>query len=56
MVDGNRLGAKFDEIIVAYCCEPVMYSVRFGGGRYAFWGTRGDRNYAVEVTAQSSNR
>lgn len=47
--DGKRLGLKFDEIIVAYCCEPAMYSVRFGEGRYAFWGTRGDCYYVVEV-------
>jgi len=52
MVDGKRLGPEFDEIIVAYCCEPVMYSVRFGEGRYAFWGTRGGRHYVVELTAE----
>jgi hypothetical protein len=49
MVDEKRLGPDFDEIIVAYCCEPAAYSVRFGEGRYAFWGSRGDRHYIVEV-------
>lgn len=52
MVDGKRLGPEFDEIVVAYCCEPVMYSVRSGGGRYAFWGNRGNRHYVVEVAAE----
>jgi hypothetical protein len=49
MVDEKRLGPEFDEIIVAYCCEPAAYSVRFGEGRYAFWGSRGDRHYIVEA-------
>ena len=52
MVDGKRIGPEFDEIIVAYCCEPVMYSVRFGEGRYAFWGTRGGRHYVVELSSE----
>jgi hypothetical protein len=56
VVDGKQMGPEFDEIIVEYCCEPAAYSVRFGGGRYAFWGIRGDRHYAIEITARSSNQ
>lgn len=52
MVEDERVGPAFDEIIVAYCCEPVMYSVRFGEGRYAFWGTRAGRHYVVELSVE----
>ncbi len=52
MVDGKRMGPEFDEIIVAYCCEPAMYSVRIGEGRYAFWGSRGGRRYIVELSVE----
>jgi hypothetical protein len=49
--DGKRIGPRFDRIIVAYCCETVLYSVRSGEGRYAFWGSRDGRRYIVEVAA-----
>ncbi len=52
VIDGKQMGPEFDEIIVAYCCEPVLYSVRLGGGRYAFWGTRRDRHYVVELSVE----
>lgn len=49
--DGKRVGPQFDRIIVAYCCEAVLYSVRSGEGRYVFWGIRDGREYLVELTA-----
>ena len=54
MYDGQKVGPDFDQIIIAYCCETVLYSVHFGQGRYQFRGTRGDKNYVVEISASSS--
>mgnify|MGYP001033396778 CR=1 FL=1 len=52
MYDGQRIGPEFDQIIIAYCCEIALYSVRYGQFRYSFWGTRGDGRYVVEITAR----
>jgi hypothetical protein len=53
--DGTRVGPVFDEIIVAHCCEPVLYSVQYGQGRYLFWGTREGQPYVVEVSVQDAH-
>lgn len=47
--DGERVGPLFDKIMIAYCCEPVMWSVQYGQGRYIFWGERGGQTYVVEI-------
>ena len=49
--DGQRVGPDFDEIVIAYCCEPVLWSVQYGQGRYVFWGSRNGQQYVVEVSA-----
>ena len=49
--DGFRIGPDFEELVIAYCCEPVLYSVQFGQGRYLFSGTRDGQHYLVEITA-----
>lgn len=49
MYDGEKLGQPFDEILIAYCCEPAAYSVHMGDGHYLFWGRRGDALYVVDV-------
>lgn len=49
--DGQRVSPVFDRILLAYCCEPAMYSIRGGSGRYTFWGTRGNARYMVEISA-----
>ena len=56
MYDGQKVGPDFDQVIIAYCCETALYSVRFGQGRYQFRGTRGDKNYIVEISASSTLR
>lgn len=50
--DGVKVGPDFDEIVIAYCCEPVLWSIHFGQGRYVFWGSREGRTYVVEVTTK----
>lgn len=40
---GNQVGAAFDRILIAYCCEPAMWSVQYGSGKYLFWGLRGEQ-------------
>ena len=49
--DGQRLGTTFDRIMVAHCCEAMMYSVRFGGGRYLFVGMQDGAMKLVELSA-----
>jgi hypothetical protein len=49
--DGLKVGPDFDEIVIAYCCEVAFYSVRFGQGKYLFWGTGQGQHYLVEITA-----
>lgn len=56
MYDGQKVGPDFDQIIIAYCCETALYSVHFGQGRYQFRGTRGDKNYIVEIRASNTLR
>jgi hypothetical protein len=47
--DGKRLTPEFDDVIIAYCCEGVLYSPFGGPGFYIFNGTRDGQNYLVEV-------
>ena len=47
--DGKKIGPGFDEIAIAYCCEPVLWSVQYGQGRYLFWGSRNGQWYVVEI-------
>ena len=54
--DGKPVGSEFDEIIIGYCCEIVLYSPRFGEGQYLFWGKRGDKYRAIEITVASGGR
>ena len=49
--DGQQVGPTFDQILIAHCCEPAMYSARGGGARYTFWGQQGDERYMVEIVA-----
>ncbi len=49
--DGQKIEPDFDEISIAYCCEPVLWSVQFGQGRYVFWGHRDKQTYVVEISA-----
>ena len=53
--DGMRVGPVFDEIIIAHCCEPALYSVQFGQGRYLFWGIREGQPYVVEVSVEEAD-
>jgi hypothetical protein len=48
--NGRRIGTLFDEILIAHCCGLMGASVRFGDGRYVFWGLRDGRSYVVEIT------
>jgi len=48
--DGQKVGPDFDQIVIAYCCETMLWSVQGGGGRYLFWGTRAGQRYLVEIT------
>jgi hypothetical protein len=47
--DGWRIGPDFDEIAIAYCCEPVLWSVQYGQGKYLFWDSRDGQWYVVEI-------
>jgi hypothetical protein len=47
--DGKQLGPIFDEITVAYCCEPALYSIRYAQGQYWFWGVRENKHYIVAI-------
>ncbi len=49
--DGTRVGPEFDEIMIAYCCEPVIWSVQYGQGKYLFWARRNGQSYVVEIKA-----
>lgn len=50
--DGWKVGPDFDQISIAYCCEPVLWSVQGGQGRYLFWGSRDGQWYVVELALQ----
>ncbi len=50
--DGYKVGPEFDEVFIAYCCEPVLYSVWRGQGRYFFRGRRGEEYYLVEIATR----
>jgi len=47
--DGRQIGPTFDHIMIAQCCEAVLYSPVGGGGEYRFWGERDGRMVVVEV-------
>jgi hypothetical protein len=49
--DGQRLGPTFDRILVAHCCEAMMYSVRCGRGRYLFVAIQAGASTLVEISA-----
>ncbi len=49
--DGQQLGPEFDEISIAYCCEPAGESIRRLQGEYWFWGSRNGKNTIVVITA-----
>lgn len=48
--NGHKVGPSFDKVMFAYCCEPVLWSVNFGQGRYLFWGLKNDKWVAVEIS------
>jgi len=48
--DGWKVGPDFDEIAIAYCCEPVLWSVQYGQGKYLFWSSRDGQRYVVEIS------
>jgi hypothetical protein len=47
--DGWKVGPDFDQIVIAYCCETMLWSVQAGGGKYLFWGERDGQRYLVEI-------
>jgi len=49
--NGRRATPEFDHVIVAYCCEGVLYSVQGGLGKYLFSANRNGQSYLVEITA-----
>jgi hypothetical protein len=51
MYDGQKIGEEFDQIFIAYCCEPAAYTVHQGDGAYLFQAKRGDRYYLVRISA-----
>ncbi len=46
------IGPEFDLIHLAYCCEPAAWSVRYGSGKYWFWGKRNGQSFVVEVSRE----
>jgi hypothetical protein len=54
MYDGWKVGPDFDEIAIAYCCEPVLWSVQYGQGKYLFWGSRDGQWYVVEIALRET--
>ncbi len=47
--DGQKIEHDFDLIHIAYCCEPVLWSVWPQEGTYTFWAERAGKLYLVEV-------
>jgi hypothetical protein len=47
MYDEEVIGPAFDEIYIKYCCATTK--VNYGGGRYRFWGRRGETYYVVAI-------
>lgn len=50
MYDGQKVGPDFDSIFIAPCCEPALWSVQYGQGKYLFWGSRDGDSYVVEIS------
>jgi hypothetical protein len=53
--EGRRATPEFDSVIVAYCCEAVLYSVQAGQGKYLFSAKRNGQNLLVEITTSDLN-
>ena len=51
MYDGERIGAPFDEIFTAHCCEIGLYAPFGVAERYGFWGKREGSYRVVEITS-----
>lgn len=51
--DGQKVGDDFDQIMIAYCCEPMLWSVQYGHGKYLFWGFKNNQWYISEITSSS---
>ncbi len=51
--NGKKLTPEFDEVVIAYCCEAVMYSPQGRQGIYLFNGTRDGQNYLIEIKAMN---
>lgn len=47
--DGWKVGPDCEQIVIAYRCEPVMWSVQYGQGKYLLWGSRDGQWYVVEI-------
>ena len=47
--DGQKVGNDFDKVMIAYCCEPMLWSVQYGQGKYLFWGSRSEHWYITEI-------
>ena len=54
--DGRKVGPDFAKIAIAYCCEPVLWSVQYGQGKYLFWGSRGGQWYVVEIALRENRK
>jgi hypothetical protein len=50
--DGQRIGTPFVRILIAHCCGLMPASVRFGDGRYVFWGLRDGQAVVVEIAVE----
>jgi hypothetical protein len=51
MYDGQKISDEFEEVFIAYCCEPVAYSIQQGNGAYLFQGKRDGKYYLVKISA-----
>lgn len=49
--NGQQIGPQFEEVVIAYCCELVLYSAGGKNGAYRFNGMRDGKHYLVQITA-----
>jgi hypothetical protein len=49
--DGHKVGSNFDKVMIAYCCEPMLWSVQYGKGRYLFWSLKNEQWHITEITS-----
>jgi len=47
---GQKVRTDFDKVMIAYCCEPMLWSVQYGQEKYLFWGSRNEQWYIIEIT------